>query len=165
MIGDKDLNPSLLQKLNLVLRGDAVIHRDQNVGLVSKSTFDGGLGQTVAFLKAQRNEGHHLRTKLAQAARHDGGGRNAVKVEIAEDQDALLIKHGVGEAIGQLRHVRNRIGIEPIPIERGVEENLGALDVGYSPSRHNGCDERGKPQLLAKGFRHGLVRGQNADTC
>ncbi len=150
VVGYHHVHAVRLQDLYLVLGGDAVVHRYQQVGLALQGTIDGGLRQAVALLEAQGNEGRHPCPAGPQALGHKRGGGNAVEVEVAEHQDVLFGLDGVLDAVHRRIHALYLVRVEPVPLKGRVQELPGLLDRIDAPGNQDGGDEVGKPQIGSK---------------
>ena len=70
-----------------------------------------------------------MRTERPQAAREHGGGRDAVEVEVAEHEDTAVGAHDLLQRVSHLGQPGYGVGVEPIAVERGLQEaaDLGGL--------------------------------------
>ena len=142
MVGDGHFNAALLEQAHLGLAGDAAVDGDQEIGFDLRQTLDGRRGDGVALLKAARDEGRDMRAEFAQAARHDGGGGDAVQVEIAEHEDMVAATDGGLQRIGGLGKPGDDVGVAPIAIERRREKTVRGFR-GVDAAR----DERGRDEV------------------
>ena len=107
-------------------------------------------GQAVAFLETLRNKRHRIGTERTQTARKHRSRRNAVKVEVAEHQDAPTLANGRLKAIGRLAHIGNLVRISPITLKVGREKRTGLVDACDAVSRHRARHKARKPEFLLK---------------
>ena len=86
----------------------------------------------------------------AQAAGEHRGGRDAVEVEVAEDDDVLAKAHRLLERVDDALEAGDLVGIAPIALERGPEKLirlLGRVDAARGKRRG---DEPGKGKIVLK---------------
>ena len=168
MIGDGHFDAALLQQAHLRLAGDAAVDGDQEVGLDLRQTLDGRRGDGVALLEAARDKRRDARSELAQTARHDGGGGDAVQVEIAEHEDMVAAADGGLQRIGGLGKPGDDVGVAPIALQRRREETVRGFrgvdaardERGRDEVRHvqlalQACDRLGLCRLDVESGRHG----------
>ena len=98
---------------------------------------------------------------MTQRARKNGGGGNAINIEVAEDHNVIAAPNSLLKLVNHVFHARNVIGIGPIPIKRGTEEAFSLLGRGHAARRERGRNESRKPQLLFKQVNNGRIRLAN----
>ena len=128
MVGDNHIDATLFEDFHFILGGNAVVYRNHQIRIAGRCPIDGGFREAIALFEAQRDERGNACPAFAQATRHDGGGRNAVKVEIAEHQDVFFVLDGSFDAIHRSFHVFYFIRIRPIPFKRGIQELLSLFN-------------------------------------
>ena len=168
MVGDSHFDTALLQQAHLGLAGDATVDGDQEVRLDLRQALDGRRSDGVALLEAAGDERRDARAELAQAARHDGGGGDAVQVEIAEHEDVVAAADGGLKRIGGLGQPGDGVGVAPVAIERRREKTVRGFrgvdaardERGRDEVRHvqlalQACDRLGLCRLDVESGRHG----------
>ena len=142
MIGDGYFDAALLQQAHLGLASDAAVDGDQEVGIDLGQALNGRRSDGVALLEAARDERRDVRAELAQAARHDGGGGDAVQVEIAEHEDMVAAADGGLQRIGGLGQPGDGVRVAPVAVQRRREETVRGFR-GVDAAR----DERGRDEV------------------
>ena len=83
----------------------------------------------------------------AQAAREHGRGRDAVEVEVAEHEDAAVGAHDLLQRVRHLGQAGYGVGVEPVAVERGLQEGADLGRLGDAARDERRGDEARKPQL------------------
>ena len=157
MVGDDDLDAHAFQVLDLIGGSDAVIDRDDQIGVHPNNALDRLSRKAIALFKTQGNEGDDLCPERSEPARHDGSCRYAVHVEIAEDEDARTTFERREQSFDDLFHAFDVIRVAPITHERWVEESLHLLIVNDSARSERSSYEMRKVEGLGKMGYHRLV--------
>ncbi len=100
VIGDEDFHAELVRGLDAGVRRDAVVHRDQEVGTLWRELRDERRRQAVAVAHPVGNA--HARICMAeprQLAQDERRAGRAVRVEVADDQDARAALDVRGEQL------------------------------------------------------------------
>ena len=147
VVGDGHADAQLHERCRLRLAGDAAVHRDDEVGVERADARDGGVRDAVALFEAPRDERRRLRPERAQAAREHGGGGDAVQVEVAEHDDAAVPLDDGLQGVGDVGKTGDRVGIEPVAVERGRKEAPGDGRIVEPARDERGRDEPGKAEL------------------
>ena len=138
-----DVDPLGAHHLDLDRGGDAVVDRDDEIGVAS---LDHALerlgGKAVALAEAPGDVGVHLGTKVTKRERKEAGRAHAVNVEVAKDGDGLAVAHGSLDAVGRGGQARKLERIMPVPVKRRGEELLGALGIANATRHHDARHER-----------------------
>ena len=119
VVRDDDVQPQLPAEAHLPDRGDAAVHRQQQV-VLGREAADGGLVQAVALAVAVRDVVADGEADLAQIEHEQGGRGHAVGVVVAVDADALLFRLGPPDAVHRLAHPAQQEGVVQV-VQRGVE--------------------------------------------
>ena len=164
VVGDRDVEPLLERPGDLLIARDAAVDRDDEVGVVAHGAGERLFGKRVAFLVAVRDEPHDVRAQRAQPAQRDGGGADAVDVEVAEDEDPLVGPDGGLYFVGDLFQPRDDLRVEPIAVERGCQELVGRLGRREAARHENPCRQRQKTAVDDDVVNCGLIDIRNAET-
>ena len=89
MVGDHHVYSVGLDCLHLLFAGNAAVHRDNKIGVVPFRPLKGCRSKAVAFLEPLGNKRRNVRAKRAQTPGKHRRGRDAIKIEIAEDENLL----------------------------------------------------------------------------
>ncbi len=127
---------------DLVCARDPTVNGHDEVRLALHTALHSRLRKRVALVVAVRDESAHVCAQSAQAAHRDGRGRDAVDVEVAEDEDAPAAADDVFDLVRDLCQAGDERGIEPVALERGCEEELGFLWRGDA-ARHKDAAGQG----------------------
>ena len=157
MVGDDDLDAFAFQVLDLIIGGDAVIDRDDQIGAHPNNAFDRLSRKTVALFEAQGNERDNLRPERSEPTRHNRSCRYAVHVKIAEDKDACAAFERREQSFDNLFHAFYVIRVAPIARERWMEEPLHLLILNDPARSERSSYEMRKVEGLGKMGYHRLV--------
>ncbi len=163
VVGDVHLDARLHDLGHLVLAGDAAVHRDDHIGGKLASALEGGRGDAVALLEAAGNEREGAGAQRPQTPGEHRGGRDAVQIEVAEHDDALLRLDGGDKAVGHLGKTGDVVGVRPVAVERRREEALGGAYRGDAATNERGGDETGQPQVVLETRHDGGVGFPDAE--
>ena len=142
MVGDDDVDAVCEQGGHLAAARYAAVDRDDELGGKLLEARDGLDAQPIALLEAARDERRDVRPEIAQRARHDGRGRDAIEVEVAEDDDVTVRIDGRLDRIDRLGKANDVARIEPIALERRVHEPECFFRVGQAARDENASNER-----------------------
>ena len=162
VIGDEHFHAERVRGLDPGVRGDAVVHRDQEVGALVRELRDERRRQAVAVAHAVRHA--HARIgvaeprELAQDERRAGG---AVRVEVADDEDARAALDVRGKQFGRRADaVERRDRQQGAQLERQLVRVADAARRVHAPQhRVQAAGQRGNgafgpaPQLRRLGAR------------
>ena len=157
MVGDDDLDALAFQVFDLIGGGDAVIDRDDQIGVQPNNALDRLSRKTVALFEAQGNEGDDLCPERSEPTRHNRSCRYAVHVEIAEDEDARTTFERCEQSFDDLFHAFDVMRVAPIAHERWVEEPLHLLILNDPARSERSSYEMRKVEGLGKMGYHCLV--------
>ena len=144
MVGHHEVYAPLLQEGDLVLRGDAVIHRHDKRWMASiDHALKGHLAQAIPLVEAVRDEGMDLRPERTERLGEQARRGNAVDIEITEDRDDLPFPDGTLDAVGHLGHAGNNEGVRPVALKRRREEAPALFDRRDAVRDHDARHERG----------------------
>ena len=135
MVGNDHIDATLFEDLHFILGGNAVVYRNHQIRIAGRRPIDSGFREAIALFETQRNEWGNARAAFTQTTRHDGGCRNAVKVEVAKHQNVFFIFNGSLDTIHRCFHVFYFIRIRPIPFKRGIQKLLSLFN-RVEPTRH-----------------------------
>ena len=164
VVGDRDIETLLERPGDLLIARDAAVDRDDEVGVVAHGAGERLLGKRVAFLVAMRDEPHDVCAQRTQPTQRDGGGADAVDVEIAEDEDSLFGPYGGLDLVGDFCKARDDLWVEPIAVERGGQELVGRLGRRDATRHENTCRQRQKTAVDDDVVNCGLIDIRNAET-
>ena len=157
MVGDGDLDAKFAQNAHLFFARDAAIDGDQEIGFRIHQAIDGCGGDGVALVEAARDKRRHASPERAQPPRHDRGGGNAVKIEIAEHHDVVAALDGGLKTVDDVGKPGNGVGVEPIALKRRREKPVRSFRGVDASCSQGGCDELRHMQLtLQNGDRLGV---------
>ena len=122
MVGDADLDSTREQALDLLSAGNAAIDGHDEVRLVRHAALNRRIRKRIPLVVAMRDETLCLRTECMKGTHCDGRGRDAVNVEIAENEDSLATLDGSLQAIRDLEHAGDTRGVDPVALEGGRQE-------------------------------------------
>ena len=142
MVGDADLDAAREKVFDLVRAGYAAIDGHDEVRMACHATLDRGLRQGVSLIVAMRDEPVRIGAERPQGTHRESRGRNAVNVEVAKDEDALLALDGGPQAIDDIEHAGDRGRIHPIALERGGQERTCGIR-GFDTTRDEDPREKG----------------------
>ncbi|MNS50718.1 hypothetical protein D3C72_833740 [compost metagenome] len=92
VVGDQYFEASLFGSGHAFDAGDAVVDGDQQLRLAGQCDLDDFRGQAVAIFEAVRHQIVDMRrTEQAQTEHADSAGGRPVRVEVADDEDALAL--------------------------------------------------------------------------
>ena len=157
MVGDDNLDAFAFQVFDLIGGGDAVVDRDDQIGVQPNNALDRLSRKAIALFEAQGNEGDDLGPERSEPTRHDGSCRYAVHVEIAEDEDARAAFERREQSFDDLFHAFDVIRVAPIALERRMEESLHLLIVNDPARSERSSYEMRKVEGLGKMGYHCLV--------
>ena len=127
---------------DFVCTRDAAVYRHDEIGFAAHAALHGCLRERIALVVAVRDDAAHVCAQRAQAAYRDGRSRDAVYVEVAEDEDAAAAADDLLDLVRDLCQAGDELGVEPIAIERGREEELGCLGCGDAARNKDAAGER-----------------------
>ena len=87
VVGDHDVEPRGARCRNLLDRGDAAVHRDEQLHAAPAQPLDRRAGEPVALVEAARQLPHRIGAERAQRPQQHRGGADAVHVVVAEHGD------------------------------------------------------------------------------
>ena len=128
MVGDDKVNAEAAGQGGFLHGGDAVVHRDDEGVAFFRQRADGVGVEAVAAAVTAGQFAAHQRAEVLQAFEQDGGGRNAIDIVIAEDDDPLARINGLLDAGDGLVHIpyQERVG-EFVPAIQQVGGRGGVL--------------------------------------
>ena len=143
MVRHDDVDPLGAHHLDFDRGGDAIVDRDDEIGVAA---LDHALerlgGKAVALAEAPGNVGVHLGAKVTKRERKEAGRAHAVHVEVAKDGNGLAIAHGSLDAVGRGGQAGKLERVMPVPVKRRGEELLGALGIANAARHHDARHER-----------------------
>ncbi len=182
MIGDHDGHTPLGEHRHLRRGRYAAVDGDHEVGLEQEQPIDRRRREAITLVETMRNDSADLGAHGCESTSGDGAGRDAVKVEVAEDDDMLATAHGCSDPLGSCVESRDERRGEPVTVQARRQEALDLLRRRDSARHEDACcgarqpgglgehfDRRrvGRqegPRRLGAGFRHALILTDGADT-
>ena len=126
MVGNDNINALLQQPSNLMCSRNAIINRNDKIGLaICHNTIKSCSRQAIALIKTVRNIGAHMiGTHATKRQGEQTGGCYAIHVKIPKHRNGFIGSNGLSYLRGALLHIGNDIGIKPIPIKVRLQKVL-----------------------------------------
>ncbi|MNY03083.1 hypothetical protein D3C86_1356840 [compost metagenome] len=129
VVGDDDLHAQGLGELDLLDRGDAVVHRDDQLEAPVGEVLEGVAVHAVAVFEAVGQEVLDVVAGARQVAEEQRGAGDPVGVVVAVDDDGLAGFEGAREAAGGLFDAGQGPGVELVGLVAQVAASgLGVRD-------------------------------------
>ncbi|MCY1215315.1 hypothetical protein D9M72_271580 [compost metagenome] len=147
VVGDHHADARGVGRGHAVHAGDAVVHRDDDVGLagaVPAGQFHDGGRQAVAGLETVGNQEVHVGAHRGQGPQPDRAGGGAVAVVVGHDQQLSARLDGVGQHAGGMRRMRQAGGRQ-----QGWPGQPGLVRMGDAA----GGPQAGQQGMDARGFQ------------
>src|SRR5581483_3586042 len=109
MIGDEHLDAKCIGGEHAFERSDAVVDRDQEVGAALRGDLYDLWRESVAELETVGYEVFDVRAETAQREHTDCASGCAVTIVIADDEQALRLRDGIGQDHGEPIEVEHRL--------------------------------------------------------
>jgi hypothetical protein len=156
VVGDDQVHAAVAGDLGLLDGGDAAVDRDDQLrALVAQLGQRLGV-QAVAFLDAVGDVELGVPAEHADRVPQDAGGRDAVDVVVAVDDDLLLVPDRPGDPVGGLGDAGQGVRVVQ-GRQRRAEERLAVGRLGDAPAEQDLGDQRGDLQA-ARQLVGGRVR-------
>ena len=114
--------------------GDAVVDRDNQIGLALGSHLDNFRAEAIAKFKAIGNQKIDIAGAQSPQAQHrQGGTRGAIAIKITDDQNVLMIGNGLlqtGNRLIQTQHGGLGQRIQPQLKGLGIGDAPGGIQLG-----------------------------------
>ena len=152
VIGNHHVHPQRVGKFNLLIAGDAAVHRDHQSGSLFPQVLNGLLGEAVALFNPPGDVPQAVGPAAAEIVLQQHGGGDAVHVVIPEDGDRLPPADGPLDAVHRSVHVPHEHGGEgqvPVPLQ----SHRGRFRGGDAP----GCQHHGQQIRVSGAAEEGNV--------
>ncbi len=147
VVGDHHVEPRSTRGGHLLDRGDAAVHRDQQLDPTPAQPLDRRTGQPVALVEAARQLPDRVGTEGTQGPQQHRGGADAVHVVVAEHGDH---RAALDVAEDQLTGRRNARQGERVVRLLGREKAPSLLHIAETTAREDRADDRRDAQPLGQ---------------
>ncbi|MNM34939.1 hypothetical protein D3C81_456000 [compost metagenome] len=111
VIGNQYPHPGRLGRRHPGNAGDAVVHRDEELGAAGHRQLDDLGGEAIAELETVGHQKIDVMTPHGPQGQHaQGRAGGAVAVEVTDDEDALLRRQGIRQQGHRLLHAEQALG-------------------------------------------------------
>ncbi|MNG93596.1 hypothetical protein D3C79_525670 [compost metagenome] len=134
MIGDQHLHAGRLGGGDTGDTGDAVVHRDEELGAAGHRQLDDLGGEAIAELETVGHQKIDVMTPHGPQGQHaQGRAGGAVAVEVTDDEDALLRRQGIRQQGHRLLHAKQALGRQQLAgaalQQSGVQDSATGEDL------------------------------------
>ena len=121
MIGDNNINSSIKKQRYFPLRCYAIINRNNQIWIIRSNTFNRSIRESISFFKAKRDKrGYHRSPTSTKSARHEGGCRNPIEIEVAIHKNMIFVLYSLSNSIDCGIHAFYQIRITPNALKIGI---------------------------------------------